>query len=349
MTKRINTISVRRGISLIITAISFLALFTLSVFWIYTEIKDNRKTRKFIKETVLSTQRIHIKKEAERSLVIIKALIKAQPGVPQEEIQNQALHILEQMRFGYGGYVFVNRYDGLALINSGKIVKGKVDMKKKYDPLGNNLFALEMSAAKKPGGDFIRYYYSKMGENTPVPKISYIIGFDEWGWIIGAGDYVADANKEVNAVNKNLIKKLKRKIMLIFLVFVVTFLTTIVVSNFVSKKVADQLNLLVSHFKNGDTFSFEDKKFWLKEVRSLARDINAVEKQKKKAENDLKKLNENLEMQVQRRTNDLLEKNKKLERFNQLYADREFRIKELKDELKKLKAELEECKKWIRK
>ncbi len=56
----------------------------------------------------------------------------------------------------------------------------------------------------------------------------------------------------------------------------------------------------------------------------------------KQAEEELTKYRKHLEELVKERTKELEEKNKELERFNKLFVGREFRIKELKDKIKKL-------------
>ncbi|MBC8416313.1 MAG: PAS domain S-box protein, partial [Candidatus Cloacimonetes bacterium] len=58
--------------------------------------------------------------------------------------------------------------------------------------------------------------------------------------------------------------------------------------------------------------------------------------QRKQAEEELSKHREHLEELVKERTKELEEKNKKLEKFNDLFVNREFRIKELKDKVKEL-------------
>ncbi len=63
--------------------------------------------------------------------------------------------------------------------------------------------------------------------------------------------------------------------------------------------------------------------------------------EKKNAEDELNVHRENLEKLVKERTKELEGKNKKLEEFNQLFVGREFRIKELKDQLKEIKEKLE--------
>ncbi|NQU84522.1 MAG: PAS domain S-box protein [Mariniphaga sp.] len=61
---------------------------------------------------------------------------------------------------------------------------------------------------------------------------------------------------------------------------------------------------------------------------------------RKKAEKELLKYRENLEELVKERTKELEEKNQELERFNELFVGREFRIKELKNKVKELEEKL---------
>ena len=56
----------------------------------------------------------------------------------------------------------------------------------------------------------------------------------------------------------------------------------------------------------------------------------------KQSEKELKKYRENLEELIKKRTKELEDKNKELERMNDLFVGREFRIKELRDKVKEL-------------
>ncbi len=57
---------------------------------------------------------------------------------------------------------------------------------------------------------------------------------------------------------------------------------------------------------------------------------------RKQAKEELARHHENMGELVKKRTKELEEKNKELERMNSLFVGREFRIKELKDKLKKI-------------
>lgn len=85
---------------------------------------------------------------------------------------------------------------------------------------------------------------------------------------------------------------------------------------------------------------------WFQDKIVLLRDENNNPKQiiglwiditeRKQAEDELKIYRENLEELVNERTAELEEKNAELERFNDLFVGREFRIKELRDKVKEL-------------
>ncbi len=71
-----------------------------------------------------------------------------------------------------------------------------------------------------------------------------------------------------------------------------------------------------------------------KEPELFCIDVDLTER--KQAEEELAQYREHLEELVLERTSELEDRNKKLEKFNKLFVDREFRIKELRDRVKEL-------------
>ena len=78
----------------------------------------------------------------------------------------------------------------------------------------------------------------------------------------------------------------------------------------------------------------------IKYIISMAKDVT----EQKEAEEQLEKYRNHLEELVRERTKELEHKNAELERFNNLFVGREFRIKELRDEVKELKKQIQELK-----
>ena len=71
------------------------------------------------------------------------------------------------------------------------------DLSDNKDPNGKRLFVAFVEKVKAEGAGFVDYYWPKPGQSKPVPKISYVKGFPEWGWIIGSGIYIDDVEAEV--------------------------------------------------------------------------------------------------------------------------------------------------------
>jgi methyl-accepting chemotaxis protein len=67
--------------------------------------------------------------------------------------------------------------------------KDLADMK---DPNGLALFKAFVAKVRQHGKGFVAYQWPKPGSDKPVDKVSYVQGFEPWGWIIGSGVYVGD-------------------------------------------------------------------------------------------------------------------------------------------------------------
>src|SRR5690606_31049778 len=60
------------------------------------------------------------------------------------------------------------------------------------DPNGLPLFKAFVAKVRESGKGFVAYQWPKPGSSAPVDKISYVQGFEPWGWVIGSGIYIGD-------------------------------------------------------------------------------------------------------------------------------------------------------------
>ncbi|TVM30368.1 methyl-accepting chemotaxis protein [Oceanidesulfovibrio marinus] len=130
--------------------------------------------------------------------------------------QQQALDELKAMRLQDGNYFWVNdtseplphmimhptspSLDGKALANPkfDCAVKMQAGQDGEIVPLDNkNLFVAMVDVVKHAGEGFVWYQWTKPTEDGGVtkelyPKLSYVILYEPWGWVIGNGIYIDD-------------------------------------------------------------------------------------------------------------------------------------------------------------
>ena len=109
-----------------------------------------------------------------------------------EEGKKAALATLKSMR--YGGkereYFWVNDMHPKMLMHPTKPELDGTDLSENKDPNGKKLFVEFVKEVKANGSGFIFYMWPRPDSKEPVDKVSYVKGFNEWGWVIGSGVYI---------------------------------------------------------------------------------------------------------------------------------------------------------------
>lgn len=74
------------------------------------------------------------------------------------------------------------------------------------DPTGKKLFIEMVQVCRANGHGFVEYMWQwKDNAKRIVPKLSYVIAFEPWGWIIGTGIYIEDVKEEISALTQRLL------------------------------------------------------------------------------------------------------------------------------------------------
>jgi methyl-accepting chemotaxis protein len=124
--------------------------------------------------------------------VVMRFVEKERNGVLSgDEARKRALEAIESMHAGESSYVFAYNFDGLVLYlpRPKEVGTNRLNVKDSSGKLYVREF-VEIGKSGQPG--YSSYYTVKPGETKPLPKLSYMIGIKEWGWIIGSGVYVDD-------------------------------------------------------------------------------------------------------------------------------------------------------------
>jgi len=125
---------------------------------------------------------------------------QATTGLMSEaDARKSALAALGSVRYGSQDYVWVNDMRPTILMHPMKPELDGKDASDIKDPTGNALFMRFVEIVKRNGSGFADYQWPKPGVDSPVPKVSYVKGFEPWGWVIGSGIYVDDVDAQFRA------------------------------------------------------------------------------------------------------------------------------------------------------
>jgi len=112
-----------------------------------------------------------------------------------EDAKSQALAAVNGLRYDGKNYFWINDLDAKMLMHpikpalDGKSVGGVKDAD------GKHLFLDMVKVVKKNGEGRVNYQWPP-GENAK-PKISYVKGIPEWGWLVGTGVYIDKIQSDV--------------------------------------------------------------------------------------------------------------------------------------------------------
>ncbi|MBS1145111.1 MAG: methyl-accepting chemotaxis protein [Proteobacteria bacterium] len=111
-----------------------------------------------------------------------------------EDAKKAAAATIGVMRYEKVEYFWINDLQDTMVMHP---IKPELDGKKLdqiKDKNGKLLFVAFNAMVKAKGAGFVDYLWPKPGSEEGVPKISYVMGFEPWGWVIGSGIYIDDVD-----------------------------------------------------------------------------------------------------------------------------------------------------------
>jgi methyl-accepting chemotaxis protein len=116
-----------------------------------------------------------------------------------DEAKKGAIGAIRNMRYDKVEYFWINNLEDLMVMHPIKpeLEGKKLDQLK--DKNGKFLFLEFNKVVTSQGAGFVDYLWPKPGAEEGVQKISYVMGFQPWGWVIGSGIYVDDVDAQFRA------------------------------------------------------------------------------------------------------------------------------------------------------
>lgn len=116
-------------------------------------------------------------------------------GLPREEAQTQARQAIARLRYAGKEYFWLNDMQARVVMHPIKPELDGKDGSGIRDPNGLAVFNAFVDEVKRNGQGFVAYQWPKPGHDKPVDKISFVKGFEPWGWVVGTGLYVDDVRQ----------------------------------------------------------------------------------------------------------------------------------------------------------
>ncbi|WOH64484.1 methyl-accepting chemotaxis protein [Bradyrhizobium sp. BWA-3-5] len=139
-------------------------------------------------------KQIELRHLGELALGIVKEEHAAiqKSGVPEADAQKRAMARISALRYGSNDYYWINDMHPKMVMHPIKPEMNGSDLSNYKDPNGNLLFVDFVKTVQKDGSGFVGYEWPKPGFDKPQPKLSYVVGFAPWNWVIGTGVYIDD-------------------------------------------------------------------------------------------------------------------------------------------------------------
>ena len=156
-------------------------------------------------------------------------------GVSDADAQKRAMARIGTLRYGSNDYFWINDMHPKMVMHPIKPEMNGNDLSTYKDPNGNLLFVDFVNTVKKSGSGFVPYEWPKPGFDKPQPKLSYVVGFAPWNWVVGTGVYIDDLKAQTWASTQRSL-----------IVAGVILLFMLVVSIFVARSVTGPLQRMTA-------------------------------------------------------------------------------------------------------
>ncbi len=166
----------------LLTVVALAVLFTVLLINGKSQMLEDRQAKVRNLVEVAHGNLVHFEKEAREG------------RMTTEDAKKAAMEAIRTMRYDKVEYFWINDLTDNMIMHPIKpeLEGKKLDQLK--DKNGKFLFREFIQVVKTQGSGFVDYLWPKPGSDEGVPKISFVMGFEPWGWLIGSGIYIDDVD-----------------------------------------------------------------------------------------------------------------------------------------------------------
>ncbi|WP_193708255.1 methyl-accepting chemotaxis protein [Alkalibaculum sporogenes] len=171
----------------ILSIVPIVLFILLSLFYIVPSVRDD----------IYEAKKDQVKSNGEIGLTIIEHYYNLEQlgDLTRDEAQNAAIETIENIRYGnrMEDYYWINDFDHIMIMHPFNTALEGQSVKDNQDPDGVYLFQDMVNVVTDLGEGYVEYQWQYYDNAERIePKITYVVGFKEWGWIVGTGIYIED-------------------------------------------------------------------------------------------------------------------------------------------------------------
>jgi diguanylate cyclase (GGDEF)-like protein len=209
------------------------------------------------------------------------------------ELQKETLEWLAKIRYGNDSYIFVDTYDGKALLMDGDPVRLPRNIWDLKDSNGGLVTQEETRIAKqnKEGG-FLEYSWLQPGSSEAMPVLSFVRAIPEWEWVVGSSIYLNDIELAIEKKRVALLKNVHLHLWFIFAGVILAIPIVALVAYYGARKFDREFQVFLSYFRReeGAVEDLPSAVFSIREFTFLAEAAHSMILRRQKAEEQLKVL-----------------------------------------------------------
>jgi PAS domain S-box-containing protein len=204
----------------------------------------------------------------------------------EADIKKEILERIGKIRFGEDGYIFVVDFSGTTLMNDVQRNLIGENLWEMTDPNGVKVIQEERKAVRNPEGGFINYVWNKPSESTPAPKISFLKGVPDWGWMVGAGLYVDEIENVIATKRAALANDVTTQIVKIIVLLFFLLIAIHATAQFIARRIRKSFETFSLFFQESalESTKLEKHDLFFSEFEDLAATADRMVDQREQAE-----------------------------------------------------------------
>ncbi len=192
------------GIRILLPAAAALLLFILSVFLVILPM---------FHDSLLQERKDMIRDISSLAVTAVAyyRAMEDEGTLTRAEAQRAAADEIRKLRYGpeLDNYFWITDLQPMMIMHPWRPELEGTDLSDYTDSMnrsGKRLFVESVELVRREGNGFLQYLWQLSEESDrTVPKLSFVQGIDEWGWIVGTGVFIHDIEEEISRLSRQLI------------------------------------------------------------------------------------------------------------------------------------------------